>query len=205
MSFFDYPLQDAPTYKWTVTPAGVGAAGLEVAGLKGGGRAANAAGEIITLRRAGASAEALAAETVVTGETLATATGKSVHANLAAARRASGGFDLVNAPFVDASGTAIQVPKRVNLLTGDPVPNASLVTARPDAARFSNRLILDDKPLGRPLSKDRQEFIRFIEAYRSSQGHLPNTIAVQRYNPATGQPVVTELYTPFDFLPKGPK
>ena len=62
MSFFDYPLQDAPTYKWTVTPAGAAAAGLEVAGLKGGGRAANAAGEIITLRRAGATAEALAAE-----------------------------------------------------------------------------------------------------------------------------------------------
>ncbi|WP_228029560.1 hypothetical protein, partial [Escherichia marmotae] len=66
-----------------------------------------------------------------------------------------------------------------------------------------NDLILDDKPLGRPIAKDRQEIIRFIDAYTQSQGSLPSRIAIQRYSPVTGRPVVTELYGPEDFLPKG--
>jgi filamentous hemagglutinin len=110
----------------------------------------------------------------------------------------------VNSPLLDADGGSVRVPSRVNLLTGEPAVGSRLQIARPDAVRFSNRLILDDKPLGRALSKDKQEIIRFIDAYRSSQGQLPNTIAIQRYNPVTGQPVVTELYKPSDFLPKGP-
>jgi RHS repeat-associated protein len=139
-------------------------------------------------------------EAVVTGETTATVTAKTVHAELAAARRASGDFDLVNTPLVDSHGVAIEVPKRVNLTTGTPSGSAVQV-ARPDAVRFENKLILDDKPLGRAIAKDRQEIIRFIEAYKRSRGELPSTIAIQRYNPATGQPVVTELYKPSDFLP----
>jgi hypothetical protein len=151
----------------------------------------------------GMGARASAAESVpITGETLATATGKSIHADLAAARRASGDFDLVNAPLVDANGVAIQVPKRVNLTTGEPL-DARVQIARPDAVRFKNDLILDDKPLGRPIAKDRQEIIRFIDAYTQSQGSLPSRIAIQRYSPVTGRPVVTELYGPEDFLPKG--
>jgi hypothetical protein len=148
-------------------------------------------------------AEALATRTVaVTGETLATATGKSVHAELAAARRASGEFDLVNEPLVNASGAGIQVPKRVNLVTGRPL-DARLQVARPDAVRFKNNLILDDKPLGRPIAKDRQEIIRFIDAYTKSQGNMPSRIAIQRYDPITGRSVVTEMYGPEEFLPRG--
>ncbi|WP_315133467.1 hypothetical protein [Achromobacter marplatensis] len=62
-------------------------------------------------------------------------------------------------------------------------------------------MILDDKPLGRPISKDRQEIIRFIDAYRESTGTQPRTIAIQRYDPKTGLPVVTELYNPNEFMP----
>ncbi|GAA4441637.1 hypothetical protein GCM10023155_47630 [Bremerella cremea] len=63
------------------------------------------------------------------------------------------------------------------------------------------KLIVDDKPLGRPIAKDRQEMIRFIEAYRQREGHLPDVIGIQRYDPKTGQAVLTELYSPNDFLP----
>jgi hypothetical protein len=66
---------------------------------------------------------------------------------------------------------------------------------------FERRLILDDKPLGRPIAKDRQEIIRFIKAYQQRDGHLPNVIGITRYDPTTGQQVLTELYSPADFLP----
>jgi filamentous hemagglutinin len=55
--------------------------------------------------------------------------------------------------------------------------------------------------LGRPISKDRQEIIRFIKAYEIREGNLPKTIGIQRYDPQTGQPLFTELYTPQNFLP----
>lgn len=131
----------------------------------------------------------------VTGETDATATGKEVHARLAEERRASGDFDLVNEPITDAQGNAIEVPKRVNLKTGEAADDRVQI-ARPDAVRYKNEMILDDKPMGRPIAKDRQEVIRFIDAYSQSQGKLPAKIAIQRYDPVTGEPVVTELYTP---------
>jgi hypothetical protein len=135
-----------------------------------------------------------------TGETAATATGKDVHAQLADERRAAGGFDLVNQPLTDGTGTAIQVPRRVDLKTGLPADGRTQI-ARPDAVRYDRGLILDDKPLGRPIAKDRQEMIRFIDAYNQSQGTMPRRVAIQRYDPVTGQPVVTELYDPSDFLP----
>jgi molecular chaperone DnaK (HSP70) len=143
----------------------------------------------------------VAANSAVTGESAATITGKSVHRQLAAERRASGDFDLMNQPIVDAAGNPIQVTRRVDLMTGQTVTQSGLQSAVPDAVRYDRNLILDDKPLGRPISKDRQEVIRFIRAYEESQGTLPKTVAIQRYDPATGRPVVTELYKPSDFLP----
>ncbi len=41
----------------------------------------------------------------------------------------------------------------------------------------------------------------FIDAYNQSQGTMPRRVAIQRYDPVTGQPIVTELYDPSDFLP----
>ncbi|WP_145264745.1 hypothetical protein [Calycomorphotria hydatis] len=116
-------------------------------------------------------------------------------------RRLSDEFDLVQTAIRDKNGNVIYVSKRVNLKTGLPQPGAKLQEAIPDAVSFRRKLILDDKPLGRPLSKDRQEIIRFIKAYQKREGHLPDIIAIQRYNPKTAQLVITELYTPFDFLP----
>lgn len=134
-----------------------------------------------------------------TGETASTSTGKMVHARLAAERRLSGEFDLVNQPLVDAAGNPIEVTRRVNLKTGDPLPESGYQVARPDAVRFKGDVILDDKPLGRPIAKDQQEIIRFINAYAESQGRQPRTIGIQRYDPETGTPVVTELYSPEHF------
>jgi hypothetical protein len=137
----------------------------------------------------------------VNGNTLAAATGTLVHAELAAARRASADFDLVNRPLADADGNPVIVTRRVNLATGEPVPESGYQEAKPDAVQFKSDVIIDDKPLGRPISKDRQEIIRFIDAYIGSKGKLPTTIGITRYDPATGLPVITELYGPDDFLP----
>ncbi len=136
------------------------------------------------------------------GETASTRIGREVHAGEAARRRESGMFDVVNAPITDMAGAPILVPKRVDLWTGQPQPGTPLQTANPDAASYQRALIVDDKPLGRPLAKDRQEIIRFIEAYRQREGRLPETIGIQRYDPRTGQPVRTDLHTPEDFLPR---
>ncbi len=73
--------------------------------------------------------------------------------------------------------------------------------AVPDAVSFERKLILDDKPLGRPIAKDRQEIIRFIRAYEKREGQLPDVIGVTRYDPKTGEQILTELYSPADFLP----
>jgi hypothetical protein len=137
------------------------------------------------------------------GETAATATGKEVHAKLATERRVSGEFDRVNEPVVSPDGKSIQVAKRVNLRTGEPISESGYQIARPDAVQFDKQIIIDDKPLGRPISKDKQEIIRFINAYFESQGELPSAIGIQRYDPVTGAPVHTELYRPSDFMPWG--
>jgi hypothetical protein len=137
------------------------------------------------------------------GETAATRSGKQTHRILAEERRLSGQWDEVNTAITDAEGNAIQVPRRVNLKTGDPVLEVGTQTARPDAISHGRRLILDDKPVGRDVMKDRQEIIRFIRAYETSEGVLPDTIAIQRYDSATGLPVRTDLFTSDDFLPTG--
>ncbi|RMO97619.1 hypothetical protein ALQ33_01458 [Pseudomonas syringae pv. philadelphi] len=137
----------------------------------------------------------------VTGETASTALGKQVHKEQADIRRESGLFSIVEQPIVDKLGNPILVPKRVDLKTGEAQPGATLQKAIPDAANFDRRLIVDDKPLGRPIAKDRQEIIRFIEAFRQREGGLPQTIGIQRYDPKTGAPVRTDLHSPNEFLP----
>jgi hypothetical protein len=135
------------------------------------------------------------------GETTSTATGKNVHKAIADARRASGEYDLVQSSITDKSGKPILVSKRVDLKTGKPQPGSPLQEAVPDAVSFKQKLIVDDKPLGRPIAKDRQEIIRFIKAYEQREGHLPKVIGISRYDPKTGKHVLTELYSPKDFLP----
>jgi hypothetical protein len=139
----------------------------------------------------------------ITGNTPYTATGTAVHTEQATLRRESGMFDLVNQRISDLEGNPIEVPKRVDLKTGAPVTAKGVQTARPDAVNYGRLLIVDDKPLGRNvLVKDRQEMIRFIRAFEAREGRLPRTIGIQVYDPVTGQPIRTDLYTPADFLPK---
>ena len=136
------------------------------------------------------------------GETVATRVGKDVHHSEAETRRAGGNFDLVNEPIRDKNGNPIRVPKRVDLKTGQPQPGARLQESVPDAVSFKKGLIIDDKPLGRPIAKDRQEIIRAIKAYEAREGVLPKRIAIPRYDPKTGQWIRTDLYRPEDFLPR---
>src|SRR5262245_37731002 len=72
-------------------------------------------------------------------------------------RRASGEFDELNSPIKDKSGEPILVPNGVDLKTGEPQPNTPLQDAIPDAANYEKGLIIDDKPDGRPIRKDRHE------------------------------------------------
>ena len=116
---------------------------------------------------------------------------------MADARRECGQFDLVQKAIKDKNCNPILVPKRVNLQTGKPQPGTVFQESIPDAVSFRRNLIVD----GRPIAKDRQEIIRFIEAYKQREGCLPEIIAIQRHDPQTGQPVFTELYSPNDFLP----
>jgi hypothetical protein len=114
------------------------------------------------------------------GETASTAIGKDIHKRIADARRAGGEFDLVQSAIKDKSGNPILVSKRVDLKTGRPRPGYPLQEAVPDAVNFERRL---------------------IKAYQQRDGHLPNVIGITRYDPTTGQQVLTELYSPADFLP----
>src|SRR5215471_15947258 len=104
------------------------------------------------------------------GETTSTQIGKRFHKTQSDLRRASGEFDAVNSPITDKEGNPILVPKRVNLETGAPQPGTPLQEAIPDAVSYDRGLIIDDKPVGRPLAKDRQEIIRFIKAYEQREG-----------------------------------
>jgi hypothetical protein len=134
------------------------------------------------------------------GDTEAAQIGKEVHAKRAAARRASGEWDEVNSQMKDANGDVIEVPRRVDLKTGEPAVE-DVQKVQPDAVSYKRGEILDDKPLGRAMSKDRQEIIRFIKAYKARTGKLPERIVIERYNPADGAPAGREVYSPKDFLP----
>ena len=141
--------------------------------------------------------------TPTSGNTPQAAMGTRVHAEQANLRRQTDVFDAVNEPIRDLSGNAIRVPRRVDLRTGAPVTARGTQVARPDAVSYGRLLIVDDKPLGRNvLVKDRQEMIRFIRAFEAREGRLPKTIGIQVYDPTTGLPVRTDLYTPDHFLPK---
>jgi hypothetical protein len=135
------------------------------------------------------------------GETPSTKLGKEIHAERAAQRRASGQYDLVNEAIPDKAGNPIFVPKEIDIKTGKPKPDTPLQKAVPDAVNFNQALIIDDKPLGRPIMKDRQEIIRFINAYKEREGVLPQTIEIHRYD-QNGQMARIESYKPEDFLPK---
>jgi RHS repeat-associated protein len=179
---------------------GVGEAGL---GLAGGawlrGPLAGSSRPVQQPSAVGAPPAIGIATAPISGETSATAVGKAYHSQRAAARRESNEFTLVNQPILDSSGRAVLVERRVDLSTGEPISTSGMQISRPDAVSYPRRLIVDDKPLDRPISKDQQEIGRFIRAYKESTGELPQTIGIERYDPRTGQPIVTELYTPYDF------
>ena len=81
-----------------------------------------------------------------------------------------GEFDLVQSAIKDKNGNPIFVSTKVDLKTGKPQPGSPLQEVVPEAVSFKRREIVDDKPSGRPLAKDRQEIIRFIEACRRREG-----------------------------------
>jgi hypothetical protein len=137
------------------------------------------------------------------GETPSTAVGKTSHRVWSDAQRATGEFDEVGGPIDDAAGDPIKVARRVDLDTGQPQPDARLQVSKPDAVNYAQGRIVDLKPLGRAISKDRQEIIRFIRAYEQREGHLPQTIEIQRYD-SSMTVVSVETYTPADFLPAVP-
>jgi hypothetical protein len=137
----------------------------------------------------------------ISGETHSTKLGKEVHAERAAQRRASGQYDLVNEAIPDKEGNPIFVPKEIDMKTGKPKPDTPLQKAVPDAVNFKQALIIDDKPLDRNIKRDRQEIIRFINAYKEREGVMPQIIEIHRYD-KNGQTAKIESYKPEDFLPK---
>ncbi|MBD5515016.1 MAG: hypothetical protein HDR06_10300 [Lachnospiraceae bacterium] len=136
------------------------------------------------------------------GETSATAKGKEVHKQKADARRQSGEFDSVNEKLKDANGNEIKVTKTVNKKTGKKSNTTQAVM--PDAVKGPDKggIIIDDKPAGRPISKDYQEMRRNVEAYEKKYGVKPEKIIIERYDPITGEDVDIEEYLPSDFFSK---
>jgi len=120
----------------------------------------------------------------------------------AAIDRASGSWDRVDGPITDKAGKPIEVPHRTNLGTGEGVPEAGTQVAEPDAVSYSRSEIMDYKPAGRSIMKDRQEIIRFIKAFQAREGRLPDRIVINRYDPVTGQLVGQEVHTPKNFMPR---
>jgi len=135
----------------------------------------------------------------VAGETAATATGKEVHRQRADERRASGDWDGVNEPIRDTDGNEIEVPVRRDA-DGNPADDRTQV-AIPDAVSYERGVVLDDKPAGRPIRKDRQEIRRFIEAYERREGEPPEQVVIHRYDPETGEHVGTDVHDPAEFWP----
>jgi hypothetical protein len=135
-----------------------------------------------------------------TGETSSTAAGRLAHREWTEAAKKSGKFDVVEQKMTDAAGNVIELPRRVNLKTGKPRKGTRTQTVQPDAVNFDEGLIVDLKPVGRRISKDRQQMIRYIKAFEIRTGRLPKTIQIKRYD-AFGKVVDTETYTPGDFLP----
>ncbi|MBC2582912.1 hypothetical protein, partial [Clostridium sp. DJ247] len=130
----------------------------------------------------------------VTGETNSTKIGKQVHKVKADERRKSGDYDTVNEPLKDKDGNVIEVPKRIDKQGR---PSKKYQRAIPDAVQGPPKgNIIDDKPLGRPISKDKQEIHRFIDAYKQKYGEPPKKIIIERYDPKTGESAGREIYDP---------
>jgi hypothetical protein len=136
----------------------------------------------------------------VTGATKATKAGTKFHTDQAKIDRKSGEWDEVASAITDESGKPIEVPYETDLKTGQPKAGVETQVAKPDAVSYSRSEIMDYKPTGRPIAKDRQEFIRFIKAFEKRTGKLPDRIVVKRYDPVTEKLVGEEIYTPSDFL-----
>ncbi|OAB38859.1 hypothetical protein, partial [Paenibacillus glacialis] len=133
----------------------------------------------------------------ITGETNSTKAGKKIHKEKADERRASGEYDTVNEPLKDNDGNIIEVPKRIDK-NGE--PSKKYQRSIPDAVQGPPKgNIIDDKPVGRPISKDKQEIRRFIDAYKLKYGEPPKQIIIERYDPNTGASVGREIYDPDDF------
>ena len=68
----------------------------------------------------------------------------------------------------------------------------------PDAVKGPNKggIIIDDKPAGRPISKDKQEMRRNVEAYEIKYGQPANEVLICRYDPDTGSDAGEEHYAP---------
>ncbi|MBU3179438.1 hypothetical protein KPL47_24520 [Clostridium estertheticum] len=130
----------------------------------------------------------------VTGETSSTKTGKQVHKVKADERRKSGDYDTVNEPLKDKNGNNIEVPKRINK---QGIPSKKYQRAIPDAVQGPPKgNIIDDKALGRAISKDKQEIRRFIDAYKVKYGESPKNIIIEIYDPKTGLSAGREIYDP---------
>ncbi|MGL5086788.1 MAG: hypothetical protein ACRC68_13945, partial [Clostridium sp.] len=130
----------------------------------------------------------------ITGETSSTKIGKQVHKVKADARRKSGDYDTVNEALKDKDGNVIEVPKRIDKQGR---PSKKYQRAIPDAVQGPPKgNIIDDKPLGRPISKDKQEIRRFIDAYKQKYGEAPKNIIIEIYDPKTGLSVGREIYHP---------
>ena len=129
------------------------------------------------------------------GETNSTKLGKEIHKKKADKRRESGNYDTVNEKMKDSNGDIIEVPKRRNK---NGIPSKKTQAAAPDAVQGPPKgKIIDDKPLNRPISKDKQEIRRFIEAYEIKYGEKPKEIV---YDPQTGETVIKESYNVEDFM-----
>ncbi|WP_207952276.1 hypothetical protein, partial [Paenibacillus turpanensis] len=136
-------------------------------------------------------------ENNIVGETSSTKTGKEIHKRNADERRRSGEYDTVNEPLKDKEGNIIEVPKRIDKQGR---PSKKYQRAIPDAVQGPPKgRIIDDKPVGRPISKDKQEIRRFIDAYTQKYGEPPKQIVIERYDPKTGEAAGTEIYDPNDF------
>lgn len=135
---------------------------------------------------------------IKTGETNSTKMGKKVHKQKAEIRRQSGEYDMVNEAFKDKDGKTIEVAKHVSK-TGEVSRKKQKVI--PDAVQGPPKgVIIDDKPAGRNILKDKQELRRFSEAYKEKYGEYPKEIKIERYDPKTGNLINVETYDPNDFF-----
>ena len=108
-------------------------------------------------------------------------------------------FDYVNQKLKDADGNVIRVPHSIARKTGKKSTEQQGVI--PDAIKGPEKggIIYDDKPAGRPISKDFQEIGRNIEAYEKLYGELPNEVIIVRYDKETLKIVEEKSYSPSDF------